>query len=82
MTIEQRVAALEMRQRGIESRVGELEDKDDGLEPVEVEVACSTETMEDMAYEMVDNWLTRAKGLGHLTLAEAAVVERLLEDLR
>ena len=34
------------------------------------------------AAEAVDTWLTRAKGLGQLTAAEAAVVERLLEDLR
>jgi len=31
--------------------------------------------------EAVDVWLTRAKGLGQITAAEAAVVERLLEDL-
>ncbi len=32
--------------------------------------------------EAVDTWLVRAKGLGQLTAVEAAVVERLLEDLR
>jgi hypothetical protein len=31
--------------------------------------------------EAVDVWLTRAKGLGQLTAAETAVVERLLGDL-
>ncbi len=57
----------------------EIDDLENEMDDHECE--CDHIDQEDPAHA-VDRWLTRAKGLGQLTAAEAAVVERLLEDLR
>ncbi len=66
----------------LESKLSALQALYDDHECICDECERREEEGDPSATEAVDTWLTRAKGLGQLTAVEAAVVERLLEDLR
>jgi len=80
LTTEQRLSNLEVRSRSLESRVSELEDDDDGPETIEVEVPASIDR-DEVAHEVVSDWLLRQVALGRISTEGRITVGRLLEDL-